>query len=654
MRRELEALRQRVFELQRRAAAHRDGEGTRLAGSVAVSISAREQLLLESERLSHVGSWVWDLDTNSVFWSDELYRILGYESVGDTATTEAFFARVHPDDRARVRSLAAKSAASGLSHQVDFRILRPDGEVRHATMGGAMIFDDGGTLRRMVGSVRDLTEERLVRERLARANDLLEEAQAMANLGSWVLDARTGVREWTPELFRIMGIPADTPVTSELFPSLLHPDDRERMLAQRKSALEEGASGESELRVIRPDGEIRYVRFQTAARIDEQGSTAEVRGTVLDITEQVLLRQRLANAQKMEAIGRLAGGIAHDFNNLLMVMGINMDLWVKELASPPAELRDVQRALSSARALVQRLLAFGRKAELDRRVVDPNDLVDRTLELLRRVMGDRVTLLREPAGDLPAIRVDPLQIEQAIVNLVVNARDAMPLGGTVRVATRSVIASEGPSVEIEVRDNGPGMDAATVRRIFEPFFTTKAEGAGTGLGLSTVLGTVEQHGGSVVVHSEPGHGASFRLRFVAEARSAVAEPVVAHAAVAAHAPPGRTVLIVEDQPMVASVIARVVERAGHRTLLAHKPSDAIPLWDAHPEIALVISDIGMAEMRGPELIRVLRGRSNGRHWRVLFVTGYSHGETLEGLDGEVLTKPFLPTELAAVVTRLLV
>jgi two-component system cell cycle sensor histidine kinase/response regulator CckA len=394
MRRELEVLRQRVAELQRRAAGHRDADSTRFAGTVAVTISAREQLLLESERLSHVGSWVWDLDTNSVFWSDELYRILGYESTRDAATTEAFFARVHPDDRERIRSLAAQSAASGFSHQVDFRLLRPDGQVRHATMGGAMMFDGGGTLRRMVGSVRDLTEERSAREHLARANQLLEEAQGMAHLGSWVLDARTGVREWTPELFRIMGIPDDTPVTAELFPSLLHPDDRARMLAQRQRAIEEGTSGESELRVVRHDGEVRHVRFQTAARVDEQGNTVELRGTVLDITEQVLLRQRLANAQKMEAIGRLAGGIAHDFNNLLMVMGINLDIWVKGLAAPPAELRDVQRALSSARALVQRLLAFGRKAELDRRVVDPNDLVDRTLELLRRVMGDRVTLVR--------------------------------------------------------------------------------------------------------------------------------------------------------------------------------------------------------------------------------------------------------------------
>jgi CheY-like chemotaxis protein len=350
----------------------------------------------------------------------------------------------------------------------------------------------------------------------------------------------------------------------------------------------------------------------------------------------------------MDAVGRLAGGIAHDFNNLLTVIGANLELWA-ETSGGHGEIADARRAVRSARSLTDRLLTFGRKAQLAKRMVDPNELVARTVDLVRRVIGDRVRLELDLAQVVPAISVDPTLIEQALINLVINARDAMPRGGTVTLRTRRLDAGGGKQlVEIEVADDGPGMEPSVKDRIFEPFFTTKGE-FGTGLGLATVLGTVEQHGGHVEVDSEKGQGARFRLRLPAEPPQATEslsieprQPEIQEV--------GREILVIEDEPLVAAVIARSLERKGHVVILAHRPADAIRLWEEHPSIELVICDVSMGEMRGPELVRILR--KSERKLRVLYVTGYSEEDMGDTLPEPVLQKPFSPNELIRAVSNL--
>jgi two-component system cell cycle sensor histidine kinase/response regulator CckA len=386
---------------------------------------------------------------------------------------------------------------------------------------------------------------------------------------------------------------------------------------------------------------LRHARVRTIALRDSSGQISEFHGTLVDTTDQIEIAQRFAQIGKTEAVARLAGGIAHDFNNLLTVIGANVELW-GEATGAHAEIVDTRRAVQSARALTDRLLALGRKAPLSRQVVYPNELVTRTVELLRRVIGDHVQLVLALAPELEAICVDPAWIEHALINLVINARDAMPGGGTVRVEThRAPDGVRGPEVVIDVSDDGPGMGPEIKSRIFEPFFTTKGEG-GTGLGLPTVLATIEQHGGSVEVESELGAGTRFRLRLPAQPglrpKSLVPEAE----------PPGleatcREILVVEDEPLVAAVIARSLEREGHTPLLAHRPSDALKLWSEHPDVGLLICDVSLAEMRGPELVRVLRG--TGRDFRVLYVTGFDE-EGAGDTEGErVLTKPFGPRDL---------
>ncbi len=645
LRREVQALRQRVAELQRRTAQHDEPEEAADPAGVTVTTSAREALLVEAERIAHVGSWVWDVGTGSVFWSDEMFRILGYDPCQQRASSDAFFERIHPDDRERVQSAAAKGVSTGVAEQVDYRVALPDGTIRYVTMNGAMLFDQGGQLRRVVGTVRDLTEERALRQKIQASLNLLEEAQSIAEMGSWTFELATLRTEWSVGLYRLMGVPPETPLSPELFLSLIAPEDRARMLDIAQRGLRGDWTDELECNFIRPNGGAWLGRLLAVPEYSAAGQIAEFRGTVHDITEQARLAQRLTQVGKTEAVTRLAGGIAHDFNNLLTVIGANLELWA-ETAGTQSEIVDARRAVQSARSLTDRLLALGRRAPLAKRVVDPNELVRRTVELLRRVIGDRVRLVLALGNHLPPICVDPTLLEQALINLVINARDAMPHGGAVTLLTRTRSEALRAWVEIEVGDDGPGMDADLKSRIFEPFFTTKGE-RGTGLGLPTVLATVEQHGGTMEVDSERGKGARFRIRLPAEATSRpvslapeVTRPELTDVS--------QEILVVEDEPLVAAVIARTLERKGHQPLLAHRPSEALRLWEAHPTVALVICDVSMAEMQGPELVQLLR--QSGRAFEVIYVTGHHSDGELGAPGDRILTKPFSPRELLEAVS----
>jgi signal transduction histidine kinase/CheY-like chemotaxis protein len=483
---------------------------------------------------------------------------------------------------------------------------------------------------------------------MQRTLELLEEAQAIAQLGNWVFDPVSGKTEWSLAMYRIFGLDPASPASVERYMNAVHPDDVQKASVLHERGLRGDWTNEFDIRFVRPSGEVRQGRIRSIAVEDASGTTVEYRGTVLDITEQAGLAQQLARMGKMEAVGRMAGGIAHDFNNLLTVIGANLELWAEASGKEP-EIQDARRALRSARSLTDRLLAVGRKAQLTKQLVDPNELVARTVDLMRRVIGDRVRLELELEQELPAFSVDPTLIEQALINLVLNARDAMPGGGTVRLRTRALASDSGlQRVEIQVADDGLGMDATVKEQIFEPFFTTKGE-FGTGLGLPMVLGTIEQHGGSVEVESEPGKGARFKLVLPAEPRLRP-ESLGLELPRPELEPAGRQILVIEDEPLVAAVIARSLERSAHTVLLAQRPSDAIQLWSTHPDIALVICDVSMPDMRGPELIGRLR--QSGRHVPVLYVTGYSEGAH-DVVGDAILPKPFSPRELLRAVAELI-
>jgi signal transduction histidine kinase/ActR/RegA family two-component response regulator/HAMP domain-containing protein len=392
---------------------------------------------------------------------------------------------------------------------------------------------------------------------------------------------------------------------------------------------------------------------------------------LLDLTDYRALERQLLQAQKMEAVGRLAGGVAHDFNNILTAISNFTQFAIASLPDGSPARRDieqVQEAAARATTLTRQLLAFSRQQVMLPRVIDVNSVVREIEPMMRRLIGADVELRTTLDDALWSVKADPGQLEQVLVNLVVNARDAMPNGGAITIATGRVIldeeyvrdghpgASVGPHVLLAVSDTGSGMDADTRGRIFEPFFTTKGPGRGTGLGLSMVYGIVKQTGGSIWVYSEPGHGTTFKIYLPRHVGTAESVPRYEVPSVG-NAPPS-TILLVEDDAQVRLVSRRTLERFGHTVIEARDGRHALDVLAVLPretQIDLVVSDLVMPEIGGRELVSRLR--ADGRDTRVLFMSGYA----LDAVNRQLmldprdafLEKPFTPDQLARRVHEVL-
>jgi signal transduction histidine kinase/ActR/RegA family two-component response regulator len=418
----------------------------------------------------------------------------------------------------------------------------------------------------------------------------------------------------------------------------------------------------------RKDGSLVTVRLNMRLVRDAAGAGGYIEGLIEDVTEQRSLENQFRQAQRLEAVGRLAGGVAHDFNNVLTAITGYSELLLDELTPGDPKRQDVEEIHAAARraaGLTRQLLAFSRKQVFQTRVLDLNAVVRMLEKMLQRLIGEDVKLEIAPSSALGAVRADPGQIEQVIMNLAVNSRDAMPGGGRLTIETANVDLDEayarehagaapGRYVMLAVSDTGTGMDAETQSHIFEPFFTTKEQGTGTGLGLATVYGIVKQSGGHVWVYSEPGRGATFKIYL-----PRVDEPVEAQDAQQV-APPvagGReTVLVAEDDPSVREIVAEVLTQKGYRVLRAPDGQTALEMARAQPgEIQLLVTDIVMPGMTGRELAEVLVAERAGV--RVLYMSGYTddavvrHGVLAEGLP--YLQKPFSPRALALKVREVL-
>jgi PAS domain S-box-containing protein len=417
----------------------------------------------------------------------------------------------------------------------------------------------------------------------------------------------------------------------------------------------------------RKDGIQLVVRLSGSAALDEQGNAKEFEMIAEDFTERRRLEEQLRQAQKMEAVGRLAGGVAHDFNNLLTVIKGHSDLILNDLRQDHplhSDVEEIERAADRAAAVTSQLLAFSRRQVLAPRVLDMNTLVDGMQKLLRRLLGEDVELVTLLDAGLNRVKADPGQVEQVIMNLAVNARDAMPRGGVLTLRTSNIHidgdrASEqvalkpGAYVVLSVVDNGIGMDAATQAQIFEPFFTTKEPGKGTGLGLATAYGIVRQSGGEIAVQSQPGTGSTFRVYLPAvraEPEAAKFEPRSTEAG------GSETVLVVEDEAGVRNLIRQILEQKGYQVLLAGCKDEALELCRVHPgPIHLLLSDVVLKDINGQELSGFLvRLRPQ---MRVLLMSGYTQDAILQrgvlNQDTDFLPKPFTPAGLASKVREVL-
>ncbi len=534
--------------------------------------------------------------------------------------------------------------------------------------------------------------EQRVAERTAAleaSNHLLREseqrrslAMSAGRMGAWDWDLSTGRYEWDPGLYAIFGVdPASFVPSQEAIYALVHPEDRAKLQAVRTTDGEVARSYDVEFRVLRPDGEVRWCRSAGGPTLDPNDQVARLSGVTHDITErkrseealqrlneelerriEARTRERetalaqLFEAQKLDTIGHLTGGGAHDFNNLLMAVLGSLELLGKRLPDDDRSQRLLENAVKGAQrgaALTQRLLASARRQELRPEAVDLAQLVRGMDALVERALGAGVRLELDMPAELPPIRVDANQLELSLLNLVVNARDAMPAGGVLTISASPQTVAEdqrlpaGSYVRICVSDTGSGMDEATLAKASEPFFTTKGPGKGTGLGLSMVHGLAAQSGGGLRLSSALGHGTTAEL-WLPRAEQAAALPANEPEALTDIPPSAQIrVLVVDDDVLVSTGTVAMLEDLGHIVVETHSAAQALERLAAGEEVDLVITDHAMPEMTGIELARRIRQAYPGL--KIILATGYA--ELPQGVESEFprLAKPFHQKELAAAI-----
>ncbi|HEX2211418.1 MAG TPA: PAS domain S-box protein, partial [Longimicrobium sp.] len=620
-----------------------------------------------------IGMALMNLDGYLVRTNNTLQGMLGY---AEHELAGTIFSQVtHDDDIPTDWELFGDLVAGEISHyQTTKRFLRADGGVVWGRLSVALVREQDGLPRYAIQMVENVTERREAVEALRRREhefrSLLEHGREVISM----LDPDGDLRYTSPAVERVLGY-GRRELPGTYLGELVHPDDVPVMLDLFERAIQApGRPRVAELRMRHRDGSWRVLETVGTSLLDDP----EVNGIVVnsrDVTErreaeEALLRseQQLLQVQKMEAVGRLAGGVAHDFNNLLTAIRGNAELLLADLprdSQAREDVEEIRRASDRAAALTRQLLAFSRRQVLQPRLLDLNQSVREMERMLRRLLGDDVELVTRLGDDLRRVRADPAQVEQVIMNLAVNGRDAMPEGGVVMVCTEnSQLEPElrekypyvvpGEYVLLEVGDTGQGMDEATLRSAFEPFFTTKGAGKGTGLGLSMVYGIVKQSGGYVWIDSEAGRGTRVRV-YLPVARAT--EPEEEEAPAPLPQARGRgTVLLVEDEEAVRRFAERVLSRGGYTVLVAEEGAEAMALSRQHPGmIHVLVTDLVMPRMSGNDLARRLMAERPGI--RVLFISGYDRDEARTrgplGPGTDFIQKPFSPERLLECIHQLL-
>ncbi len=650
-----------------------DGRVAALATDVTDRKRAEDVLRESEERFrlgfahAPIGMALVGLDETLLDVNQALCDMLGYPRdrlIGMTVPQVT-----HPDDlAAEAERKAPVVEGSRPSFQMLKRYRHADGRVVWGQLSVSAVRDRDGRPRYLIGQLEDVTERVAAEEALRRSEErfraLLERATDMLV----VLGDDGRVQLWSPGAAEALGWTSQEVVgTSGL--DLLHPDD----VASARAALADavarpGAALRLAFRTRRRDGAWRLVDAVARNLLDD----AAVRGIVLnarDVTEQRRLEESFQQSQRLESVGRLAGGVAHDFNNLLTVILSCAEGIERGLRAGGVDLQDVDEirtAAERARDLTRQLLAFARRQVIDPRPTDLSALVRDAGKLLRRVLGEDVELAVRLGDGLWPVRCDPAQLQQVLLNLAVNARDAMPRGGRLAIESANVeleageVAAlpnlqPGAHVRLAVTDSGPGLSPEAQAHLFEPFFTTKPAGQGTGLGLATVYGIVRQSGGAIRVESAAGRGTTFELYFPRCDAAPAATASGARAGAGAVRGGRETVLVVEDDPRVREVTVRALAGAGYRVLAAEGGARALELAPPEERLDLLVTDVVMPGMSGPQMAEALARARPGL--RVLYVSGYAedaivhHGIIDSGID--LLAKPYTPALLLARVRQVL-
>ena len=615
---------------------------------------------------SDIGEWEVDFRDRSASGSPQASKILGHESSLPQWSYELFLDHILPQHRAEVDE---KMRAAELTGICDFetQIRRADGEGRWIWVRGRCLRDPEDRAPRMIGTVMDITNRKLAEEELRRKEERLRLAQRAAGMGVFEIDLALGKHTISPQMMEICGMAGATP-PSDLMELLQFTRSDEKPLHEElRAAMWAGKATHFERRIVRPGGEVRWIEITGDGQFDVAGHAVRFLGVCRDVTERRQLEAQLRQSQKMQAVGQIAGGVAHDFNNVLGVILGNMELLSERLPGDEDLQRyfeRIRRAVNSATSVTRQLLAFSRKQVLQPVVLNLNHVVEQLHKMIQRLIGEHIQVVVSLEPTLAAVKADPGQIEQMLLNLVVNARDAMPQGGRLLLETSNVsrdLALLDQQLEskprrfakLSVTDTGCGMTKVILDHLFEPFFTTKEVGKGTGLGLATVYGIVKQSNGHISVRSEPGVGTTFDIFFPSVNTQPVREPSPSSASFAWGS---ETILVVEDENALREIITLQLEKLGYRVLTAAHPEQALRLFGDHAkEVSLLLTDVLMPGMHGRELAKRLQVEKPSL--KVLFVSGYTDDKILrhDGSDSRhaLLLKPFNMETLAARVRETL-
>ena len=654
-----------------------DSDG-RMVAAVGIVVDVTEQRTAEravrasDERFRFVAKatndviWDWDLRTNSLVWNDAVETVFGHRQSEIHPEIDWWYDHIHPDDKERVvTGIHGVLDHGGTGWSDQYRYRRHDGSYATVINRGYIARDQNGNAVRMIGAVTDVTERTRSEEEIRFQAQLLNAVQQAVV----ATDPQGIVIFWNKFAENLYGWTAAEALgkrVQDLTPSAFMRDHGAEIMERATS----GESWTGEFLIQGKSGKLFPALLTSSPILDGSGRMLGIVGVSIDLTERRSLEEQFRQSQKMDAVGRLAGGIAHDFNNLLTVIRLNTEIIIDgfDATDPRAEdVKQIRNAADRASSLTRQLLAFSRKQMLQPRVLDLNSVVGNLEPMLRRLIGEDITITSSPRAR-GYIVADPGQLEQVLVNLVVNARDAMPEGGRINIETSNIELDEhytsehspvipGRYIMLAVGDNGVGMNRDTLEHAFDPFFTTKEAGKGTGLGLATVYGIVKQSGGYVWIYSEPGLGTTIKL-YLPEVSAAAAFTTAGEPGAGAResARGSETILLVEDEEAVRSLTSRILERQGYRVLSAQHGRDALEIATREEgRIDLVLTDIVMPGINGRGLVERLAGIRP--HIKSLYMSGYTDDDIIRRGFVEpskaFLQKPFTSDALIQIVRKVL-
>ncbi|MCP3660977.1 MAG: transporter substrate-binding domain-containing protein [Gammaproteobacteria bacterium] len=624
----------------------------------------REASLSEAQRLARIGDWELDLISNQLSWSDEIFCIFEIDKENFGASYEAFLDTIHPEDREQVNRAYTDSLTDKTPRSITHRLLMKDGSIKYVHEICKSVFDDKGNPIRSTGTIQDITHAFEVENALRKNQILLADAQKLAHLGNWTVDLITGQAIWSDEEFRLLGYePGSVTPNAENFMNAIHPEDREAAQKEIQRTMQPGeeAPYHTQLRVLFPDNTERMVEQRGQVTFNGQGQPLRMFGTTQDITERKQSEQTLRRAQKMDAIGQLAGGIAHDFNNLLGIIIGNLDFLKYLISEDEKSMKRVDSALKAAlRAadLTKQLLGFSRKQASDTHPIDVNQIIRGMESLITRSVTPEVEIEFHLIDNLWMTLINPNDLEDALLNLIINARDAMPHGGKLTIETSNrqldTAFSElnptikpGDYIQLAVSDTGGGISREIIDQIFDPFFTTKSSGKGTGLGLSMVYGFTQRANGYIKAYSENNLGTTFRLYLPRNIEGK--ENISLRLPEEALSTQGHeTILVVDDEDGLLDLARDYLEGSGYKVFTADRGTKALTVLRTESGIDLLFSDVVMpGGMNGYELAELACEKKPGI--KVLLTSGFTkkasarNGQSRFGAN--LLPKPYNRNEL---------